>query len=117
MEYLTSLRPFPSRSLLLVTPIICLIKDYSIQPFLNPTEVDQVFSFPLHGFLLKKPDEILLKSNSIGEEVKNGLKEFHTEYDYSWYGQRLHRFHAFETLPVPITGLTADILINVAIAA
>ncbi|KAM0745936.1 hypothetical protein T439DRAFT_330292 [Meredithblackwellia eburnea MCA 4105] len=120
VRYLTSLPPFLSRSLLLVTPVVVFILDASLRPEINPSEVDKLFSFPLSGFLQHKlpspsspnSDPSMLRHVSAG--VREGSVPYHDSHDYTWFDGSKHRFHSFQTEPVGITGLTAEILIQVA---
>ncbi|KAK4057275.1 8-oxo-dGTP diphosphatase [Microbotryomycetes sp. JL221] len=113
VRYLTTLPPFLARSLLLVTPVVVFILDSSLKPNLNPDEVDDVFSFPLRGFLQHKGTTQVL-GTSVPDEVLKGIKEYHMHIDYPWFDNVPHRYHHFEAKPKPITGLTAEILIHVA---
>ncbi|KAK4051402.1 8-oxo-dGTP diphosphatase [Microbotryomycetes sp. JL201] len=114
VRYLTTLPPFLARSLLLVTPVVVFILDSSLKPNLNPAEVDDVFSFPLRGFLQQRGTEQVLGHSSVPQEVLQGTKPYHEHIDYPWFDGVPHRYHHFEARPKPITGLTAEILIHVA---
>ncbi|KAM0789219.1 hypothetical protein ACM66B_000063 [Microbotryomycetes sp. NB124-2] len=114
VRYLTTLPPFLARSLLLVTPVVVFILDSSLKPNLNPAEVDDVFSFPLRGFLQQRGTEEVLGQSSVPPEVLHGNKPYHEHIDYPWFDNVPHRYHHFEARPKPITGLTAEILIHVA---
>ncbi|GAA5872976.1 hypothetical protein JCM8547_003278 [Rhodosporidiobolus lusitaniae] len=99
--------------MMLVTPIVCFILDYSLRPELNHDEVADLFSFPLEGFLTSDPSHPLFHSR-FPTTVLEGHKPYHSMEDYPWFDGLPHRFHAFEAKPQPITGLTAEILIHVA---
>ncbi|GAA5988991.1 hypothetical protein JCM10908_006260 [Rhodotorula pacifica] len=128
--YLTSLPAYSSRTLLVVLPVVYLLlapaetASFSCLPsFLNPNpgEVDAIFHLPLRSFLLLPP-------SSSGEEcsAEGGLSYTYT--DYTWLLSRPYRLHAFSTPPSAntdsdsaphsaVTGLTADIVLDVALLA
>ncbi|GAA5878532.1 hypothetical protein JCM1840_005540 [Sporobolomyces johnsonii] len=117
IRYLTTLPPFLTRSLVLVTPVVCFVLDYSLKPDLNPSEVSDLFSFPLEGFLVSSSSSpVFHKPTPTPTSTTDGTlpAPFHTSEDYPWFDGRPHRFHSFEARPKPITGLTAEILIHVA---
>ncbi|BGO92062.1 hypothetical protein NBRC10512_000793 [Rhodotorula toruloides] len=116
IRYLTSLRPFLARSMMLVTPVVCFVLDYSLKPELNPSEVSDLFSFPLEAFLTANPSHRVFH-HPHPDSVLEGKTPYHTVEDYPWFDGRKHRFHAFEAHPQPIVGLTAEILIHVAMLA
>ncbi|CEQ41388.1 SPOSA6832_03104, partial [Sporobolomyces salmonicolor] len=117
IRYLTALPPFLVRSLTLVTPVVCFILDYSLKPDINPSEVSNLFSFPLEGFLVSSSTSPVFHKPTptpTGPTDSIPSPPFHTFEDYPWFDGRPHRFHSFEARPKPITGLTAEILIHVA---
>ncbi|BGP32745.1 8-oxo-dGTP diphosphatase [Rhodotorula toruloides] len=116
IRYLTSLPPFLARSMMLVTPVVCFVLDYSLKPELNPSEVSDLFSFPLEAFLTANPSHRVFH-HPHPDSVLEGKTPYHTVEDYPWFDGRKHRFHAFEAHPQPIVGLTAEILIHVAMLA
>ncbi|GJN91155.1 hypothetical protein Rhopal_004173-T1 [Rhodotorula paludigena] len=116
IRYLTALPPFLARSMMLVTPIVCFVLDYSLKPELNPSEVDDLFSFPLEAFLTSSPSHPVFH-HPHPPAVQEGRIPYHSTEDYGWYEGRKHRFHSFEADPQAITGLTAEILIHVAMIA
>lgn len=113
IKYLCSLRPFLSRALLLVTPIVVFIVDYSLEPVLNPSEVSSVFALPLSTFLAHEAPP-KLAAHSLSPGVRDGSESFHSSQDYNWFEGKPHRFHAFRTAPENVIGLTAEILIECA---
>ncbi|GAA5964981.1 hypothetical protein JCM3765_004815 [Sporobolomyces pararoseus] len=115
IRYLTTLPPFLMRNLSLVTPVVVFILDYSLKPELNSAEVSELFSFPLEGFLLSEPRPPVFREPPIACSQEG--RPYHTTEDYSWYDKRPHRFHSFEANPKPITGVTAEMLIHVAMIA
>ncbi|GAA5826453.1 hypothetical protein JCM11251_002378 [Rhodosporidiobolus azoricus] len=120
IRYLTTLPPFLARSMMLVTPIVCFVLDYSLKPEINPTEVSDLFSFPLEAFLACSPNHPLFRSASpsrLPPSVLSGETPYHYHEDYPWFDGRLHRFHSFEARPQAVTGLTAEILIHAAMVA
>lgn len=117
--YLTTLPAFTSRTLLVVLPVVYLLLHpaSSATPYLertlapNPAEVDAVFHLPLRAFLMLPPSDE-------GEEL---VKLSHTSQDFTWLLSRPYRLHSF-TPPAghrgqPVTGLTADIVVAVALVA
>ncbi|GAA5924017.1 hypothetical protein JCM3775_005574 [Rhodotorula graminis] len=116
IRYLTALPPFLARSMMLVTPVVCLLLDYTLKPEINPSEVAGVFSFPLEGFLTSSPTHPVFHRPHPAV-VTSGAAPYYTFEDYPWFDGRRHRFHSFETSPQAVTGLTAEILIHVAMLA
>ncbi|KWU41324.1 hypothetical protein RHOSPDRAFT_23217 [Rhodotorula sp. JG-1b] len=116
IRYLTTLPPFLARSMMLVTPVVCFNLDYSIRPDLNRDEVAELFSFPLEAFLTSDPHAPIFH-HPPPARVEQGLVPYLTTEDYPWFDGTKHRFHAFEADPQPIVGLTAEILIHVAMIA
>ncbi|GAA6063378.1 hypothetical protein JCM10212_000317 [Sporobolomyces blumeae] len=116
IRYLTTLPPFLMRNLTLVSPVICLILDYSLKPDLNAAEVSRLFSFPLEGFLLAEPRSPTFRDpppSTVGPD----RVPYHVHEDYTWFKGLAHRFHSFEANPKPVTGVTAEMLIHVAMIA
>ncbi|GJJ11070.1 hypothetical protein Clacol_005301 [Clathrus columnatus] len=120
---LCSLEPFLSGNHMLVTPVVVLVLDKSLRPFLNAREVHSIFSHPLYGFLttlhirepepLHKDDDGLSpayqstfqdtqKSGSSSsddvskEEVQHLSKSYHTFRDITWHNRPV-RMHSFLT--------------------
>ncbi|CCM07088.1 uncharacterized protein FIBRA_09414 [Fibroporia radiculosa] len=96
---------------LIIIPVVVLILDVTIRPILNTAEVASLFSHPLIS---------LLHSNlPFLNERKMPELEYHTYSDtiLSLGPQRLHRFLTGREVggTKPIFGLTAGILIHVAI--
>ncbi|GAA6043602.1 hypothetical protein JCM8097_008282 [Rhodosporidiobolus ruineniae] len=114
IRYLTALPPFLARSMMLITPIVCFVLDYSLRPELNPSEVSTLFSFPLEGFLTSFPDHPIFRDSRLPSSVLAGETPYHRMEDYPWYDGRPQRFHAFEARPQAVEGLTAQMLIHVA---
>lgn len=86
------------------------------QPELNHAEVADLFSFPLEGFLTSD-ERAPLFHRPPPARVERGEVPYLTTEDYPWFDGKKHRYHAFEAEPQPITGLTAEILIHVAMVA
>lgn len=86
------------------------------QPDLNRDEVAELFSFPLEAFLTSDPHAPIFH-HPPPARVEQGLVPYLTTEDYPWFDGTKHRFHAFEADPQPIVGLTAEILIHVAMIA
>ncbi|TNY21024.1 NUDIX hydrolase domain-like protein [Rhodotorula diobovata] len=116
IRYLTALPPFLARSMMLVTPVVCLLLDYTLKPEINPSEVSGVFSFPLEGFLTSSSTHPVFHRPH-PPTVQSGAAPYYAFEDYPWFDGRRHRFHSFETSPQAVTGLTAEILIHVAMLA
>lgn len=107
---IATLPPFLSKNLLFVVPVVAFVEQLdtaliqSLKP--NAAEVGAIWSWPLHGFLgfpSKKPDEAV-------------------EYaftDVKWLLGRRFRLREFRhpKMASAVTGLTADILLDVALAA
>ncbi|BGP16883.1 8-oxo-dGTP diphosphatase [Rhodosporidiobolus nylandii] len=99
--------------MMLVTPIVCFVLDYSLKPEINPSEVSDLFSFPLEGLLASEAGPPVFNAPP-SPAVARGEKPYHMFEDYPWFDGRPHRFHSFEARPQAVTGLTAEILIHVA---
>ncbi|GAA96223.1 uncharacterized protein L969DRAFT_91673 [Mixia osmundae IAM 14324] len=115
VRYLTSLRPFLTRSCLIVTPVVVFVLDSSIQSKLNPAEVSAVFSHPLQGFIQNTPQSHV--TDVVPPLVAQGKKPYRMQYDMPWYRNAPYRMHRFENARQHIIGFTADILIEVATIA
>ncbi|KIM77283.1 hypothetical protein PILCRDRAFT_24230, partial [Piloderma croceum F 1598] len=109
------LEPYLSGNELIVTPVVVLILDNSLDPILNRAEVSSLFSHPLASFL---SSEAPFPSEPESVEVA-----YHTYKDIRYRGDegRKIRIHSFLTGREaggikPVFGLTASILIDVAIA-
>lgn len=101
--------------MMLVTPVVAFMLDYSLRPLLNVDEVSSLFSFPLEAFLTASASpRIFTNTSRLPPAVLSGEAPYHTTEDYGWYDRRPHRFHSFAANPQAITGLTAEILIHVA---
>ncbi|PWZ03335.1 hypothetical protein BCV70DRAFT_15389 [Testicularia cyperi] len=123
---LCELPPFLSANELVVTPFVMLLTDHTVQPHLNPREVDSLFSLPLVSFLYHHPPTWLRPSlrlpptpdpQALKYMPKNevlGASDWHTCRDIIWLGGNRIRRHAFWDERNPIRGLTADILIHAA---
>lgn len=108
------LEPFLAAELI-VTPVVVLILDNTLQPILNRAEVALLFSHPLASFLTTTPP---FPSESESEEVP-----YHRSFDYESTGphasKQMFRVHQFltgrETGGIkPVFGLTAAMLIRTA---
>ncbi|KAG0657508.1 hypothetical protein C6P46_006477 [Rhodotorula mucilaginosa] len=78
--------------------------------------VAELFSFPLEAFLTADPHAPIFH-HPPPARVEQGLVPYLTIEDYPWFDGTKHRYHAFEADPQPIVGLTAEILIHVAMIA
>ncbi|EST06094.1 NUDIX hydrolase domain protein [Kalmanozyma brasiliensis GHG001] len=120
---LCELPPFLSANELVVTPFVVFLTDHSIQPHLNPREVDSLFSLPLVSFLYHNPPRPLRRSLHLpptpdpealrhmpANEV-SAISDWHTCRDILWLGGHRIRRHTFWDERNPIRGLTSDILI------
>lgn len=91
---LTTLAPFLSRGNLIVTPIVFFISDQTLIPRINTQEVDLLFSHPLESFV----------TGPITRSFEN-----------PWFSTNVpYRLFEFPSRHSPITGFTADVLIQVA---
>lgn len=114
VRHLCNLPPFLSRSApLLVTPVVCFLLDATLKPNLNPAEVSNVFSHPLHSFLTDSPPA----PHYVPDTVYNGTKPYRLQYDIKWLHGSPYRLFRFEGRLNPIWGFTADMLIRTAIIA
>ncbi|PFH48984.1 hypothetical protein AMATHDRAFT_148630 [Amanita thiersii Skay4041] len=121
---LCTLEPFLARNDLIVTPVVVLILDYTLQPILNKDEVTSLFSHPLHSFL----DDGTTTAGGIGappypHEPEALEVPYHSTEDFVVSGPRgvewparVHRFLTGREAGgvKPVFGLTASILIRVA---
>ncbi|CAL1699931.1 unnamed protein product [Somion occarium] len=102
---LCTLQPFLAGNQLVVTPIVVLVLDNTIQPLLNSSEVTSLFSHPLVSFLSKEPPFPL--------ELETLELKYHTYVDIDWKALngkvRMHRFQTGREAggTKPIFGLTA----------
>nr|GAT47921.1 predicted protein [Mycena chlorophos] len=116
---LAILDPILAWNNLIVTPVVVLILDKTLQPVLNADEVASIFSHPLSGFFSSTPP--FPSSPSQADAVP-----YHRSHEWLSTGpnntQQVYRVHIFLTGreadgTQPITGLTAHVLINTAIVA
>ncbi|KAG2339340.1 hypothetical protein BDR05DRAFT_1003446 [Suillus weaverae] len=98
---------------MVVTPVVVLILDKTIQPSLNESEVTSIFSQPLASFLASsfpfRP-----------YRVPDPSMPYHTTIEWEWGGGGSIRMHRFLTGREadgvkPVFGLTASILICIAV--
>ncbi|KAJ8087251.1 8-oxo-dGTP diphosphatase [Marasmius tenuissimus] len=127
VPFLCTLEPFLAGNQLIVTPIVVLILDNTLQPILNHSEVTSLFSHPLASFISSTPP--------FPAEPEMIEVEYHTYYDYDWDGPsirisngegetevlqnrqvRMHRFMTGREAGgiKPVFGLTAGMLIHAA---
>lgn len=97
----------------IVTPVVVLILDKTMQPNLNESEVASIFSQPLASFLASS-------FPSRPYHVPDPSMPYHTTIEYVWSGGGSIRMHRFLTGREadgvkPVFGLTANILICVAV--
>jgi len=116
------LEPFLAGNQLIVTPIVVLVTDLTLEPVLNSPEVASVFSHPLHSFLHKTPP---FTSSTIRPDATNASYDdisapYYSFTDINWadsgHQVRMHRFlTGKEDEGVkPVFGLTAAIMIRTA---
>lgn len=112
--FLGVLDPFVSRNLLIVYPVLYVLlipaPDFLLGLNANEDEVAEIFHWPLK-------DMTRLNPNNQPDPVTRDL--VYTYRDVPWMNSKLYRWHSFyhDSMPSPITGLTADILIAVAMLA
>ncbi|KAH8999472.1 NUDIX hydrolase domain-like protein [Lactarius akahatsu] len=141
LPLLCVLDPFLAGSQVLVTPVVVLILDNTVQPVLNAPEVETLFSHPLASFLSSTfperaaPRGPFLEAEAHAETAALELR-YHTYSDVPWpwpwhshnpstpreASHRAVRMHRFLTGREaggikPIFGLTAAILIRTAAVA
>ncbi|BGP34657.1 hypothetical protein JCM10296v2_006479 [Rhodotorula toruloides] len=132
--YLTTLPAFTSRTLLVVLPVVYLLLKPPLSAgqwldetlHLNEDEVDAVFHLPLRSFLMRSSDSPS-NSNSNSHHPRarprtNSETLTHTFQDFTWLLSRPYRLHHFShpnplVTPSPVTGLTADIVVEIALVA
>lgn len=129
--HLTNLPPYTSKTMLVVIPVVYLIT-VPAAPILasltpNPSEVDCIFHLPLKSFLGLQPSVTLhvhgarrdgprTRSTAPRPLAEDELFE-HSYEDLPWIDGCLYRLHSFSaaSAPAPVTGLTADIVVSVAL--
>ncbi|KAI9448390.1 NUDIX hydrolase domain-like protein [Lactarius indigo] len=141
LPLLCVLEPFLAGNQVLVTPVVVLILDNTLQPVLNAPEVETLFSHPLASFLSTTfperaaPRGPFLEAEAHAETAALELR-YHTYSDVRWpwpwhshnpstprqASHRAVRMHRFLTGREaggikPIFGLTAAILIRTAAVA
>ncbi|OJA14061.1 hypothetical protein AZE42_09088 [Rhizopogon vesiculosus] len=106
--------PFLAGEQIVVTPVVVLILDKTMQPNINESEVASIFSQPLASFLASSfpfPQD---------RATADPSKPYHTTTDWTWSEGGTFRMHSFLTGREsdgvkPVFGLTAGILIHIAI--
>ncbi|KAG2116778.1 NUDIX hydrolase domain-like protein [Suillus clintonianus] len=106
------MEPYLAGNKMVVTPVVVLILDKTMQPNLNESEVTSIFSQPLASFLASS---FPFPPNRVADPST----PYHTTMELAWSGGGTIRIHRFltgrETDGVkPVFGLTAGILIYVA---
>ncbi|KAJ3783330.1 NUDIX hydrolase domain-like protein [Lentinula aff. detonsa] len=85
------LEPFYVEKQLLVTPVVVLVLDNTLQPILNAPEVTALFSHPLASFLSSTPPASIIRSEpelvELGDDG-SGYR-YHTSNDWDWDGPPL----------------------------
>ncbi|KAA1113177.1 hypothetical protein PGT21_023799 [Puccinia graminis f. sp. tritici] len=106
--YLGTLDPFLSRNLLVVYPVLYFYLQ-SPEELLsnlkaNEDEVSEIFHLPLKDILEASPQD----------DDSSGSKLLYTSRDLKWIHGTTYRWHSFSSssLPSPLTGLTADIIVS-----
>ncbi|KAG1743651.1 NUDIX hydrolase domain-like protein [Suillus paluster] len=107
------MEPFLAGNQMVVTPVVVLILDKTMQPNLNESEVTSIFSHPLASFLASS-------SPFPPYRVQDPSMPYHTTTDWEWSKGSTIRMHRFLTGREadgvkPVFGFTARILIYVAI--
>ncbi|ORY77632.1 hypothetical protein BCR35DRAFT_305397 [Leucosporidium creatinivorum] len=133
--HLTTLPAFTSRTLLIVIPSVYLLTTHPASTVLenlvpNPEEVDAIFQVKLREMLglppVVNPDESAEEASALRRSTRSNTQPAppppssllqHSYSDHIWLRSTLYRLHLFSSpsLPSPISGLTADILITVAL--
>jgi coenzyme A diphosphatase NUDT7 len=102
--------------LLLVTP--CIYLWISSPPSLvpNPSEVEAIFDVPLRCVLSLPPPSSTTAQTEEDEKQTLSLRVEHSYDDLAWILGKPYRLHILEntSFPSSITGLTAEILIDIA---
>ncbi|KAG1729988.1 NUDIX hydrolase domain-like protein [Suillus lakei] len=107
------MEPFLAGNQMVVTPVVVLILDKTMQPNLNESEVTSIFSQPLASFLASS-------FTFPPYRVPDSSIPYHTIMEWEWSGGGTIRMHRFLTGREadgvkPVFGLTASILIYIAI--
>ncbi|KAG2142798.1 NUDIX hydrolase domain-like protein [Suillus bovinus] len=107
------MEPFLSGNQTVVTPVVVLVLDKTVQPSLNESEVTSIFSQPLASFLVSSFPFHPYR-------VPDPLIPYHTTMEWEWGGGGPVRLHSFLTGREadgvkPVFGLTASILIYIAV--
>ncbi|KAG1848912.1 NUDIX hydrolase domain-like protein [Suillus subluteus] len=107
------MEPFIAGNKMVVTPVVVLILDNTMQPSLNQSEVTSIFSQPLASFLTSSFPFHPYR-------VPDPSVPYHTTIECEWSGGGRIRMHRFLTGREadgvkPVSGLTASILIYIAV--
>ena len=112
LKVLNTLTPFLSKNLLYVVPVVAFAhmdsEDLVNSFHANVAEVSSVWSWPLRDFLG-------LQDN----ESQKNLAVRHGHRDVTWLHGKKYRLHEFcnAAMASPVTGLTADIVLETALMA
>ncbi|KAK7454493.1 hypothetical protein VKT23_011247 [Stygiomarasmius scandens] len=117
VHLLGALQPYTTLMGFRVSSVVAFLSDNSILDRLkpNPAEVDRIFEHPLEGILdpqIVKVDEVSTKPDDWPYE-----QELFHNYDdevVPALGNTVYRVHHFRTTASLVTGLTSDILLDVA---
>ncbi|KAH7905894.1 hypothetical protein BJ138DRAFT_704756 [Hygrophoropsis aurantiaca] len=106
------MEPFLAGNMMVVTPVVVLILDKTLQPNLNEAEVTSIFAHPLASFLSETPP-------SAPERAPTRSYHTFTDVPSRWSEGAVVRLHRFltgrESEGVkPVFGLTSNILIHTA---
>lgn len=113
--YVGTLEPFLSRNLLVVYPVVYIYlhpaSDLLDNLQANPDEVSDIFHLPLKKVLDAKVSE--------HSSIQTNDSLFYSSRDLKWINGTPYRWHSFNhpSFPSPLAGLTADIIIAVAVVA
>lgn len=107
------MEPFLAGNQMVVTPVVVLILDKTMQPSLNESEVTSIFSQPLASFLVSSFPFHPYR-------VPDPSMPYHTTIEWEWSRGGRIRMHRFLTGREadgvkPVFGLTASILIHIAV--
>jgi 8-oxo-dGTP pyrophosphatase MutT (NUDIX family) len=107
------MEPFLAGNQMVVTPVVVLILDKTMQPSLNESEVTSIFSQPLTSFLASTFPFHPYR-------VPDSSIPYHTTTEWEWSGGGSIRIHRFLTGREadgvkPVFGFTANILIYIAV--
>lgn len=122
LKIITHMPPLLSKNLLFVVPVVAACTTHTAERLLeilkpNAAEVGRIWAWPLRDFLYISQE---IQSSATVTDSTTAQSQLAVRYAYQdvpWLlgkPYRLHHFHHCE-MASPVTGLTADILLDVAL--